>query len=512
MVPRPTQKPVEITAKMSDYQRVPSEDERRFGYLVVSDLHIQEAEHSPTGRLFYFDEEFSDFLQYYLDGRPRRLIINGDFVEFYHIPVRPDPADPLLAGVTLYPTDFKFFPGTEWQKSVWKLDVALKGHPRLLRTLARFLAAGNEIHMIRGNHDLEFCWPQVQEHFRRRIAQHPPEGLTAEEMEAITRSRITFHPWFYYEPGLLYVEHGHQYDGYCSNAHNLHPVLPGNDRRMELPISALSMRYFGSRITIVDPIAMENVNSIPRYIWRLIRTNPRQVIRMPFYYLEMAYRILSKITRPAEALDAAVASAAAERRDEIVKRFGLDAETLGRIEGLAERPIIRDLMTSLRCTLIDLVAVGLLGIVVGVVGWALGVAGPGGWVGAGIVILVLLLLLAGKHRMSKINDHRNLRDIARRIREIIGVRYVVFGHSHDPDLMPFAPSGNGAYFNVGTWMPRQGIGQFIYFELHVEAGSPTARLMRWDREKPADVGTAIAERAHSLREAALDAMTGRGTA
>jgi hypothetical protein len=114
--------------------------------------------------------------------------------------------------------------------------------------------------------------------------------------------------------------------------------------------------------------------------------------------------------------------------------------------------------------------------------------------------------------MSKINDHRNLRDIARRIREIIDVRYVVFGHSHDPDLMPFAPSGNGAYFNVGTWMPRQGIGQFLYFELQAEVGLPTARLMRWDRERPADVGSAIAERAHSLREAALDAVTGRGTA
>jgi hypothetical protein len=122
-----------------------------------------------------------------------------------------------------------------------------------------------------------------------------------------------------------------------------------------------------------------------------------------------------------------------------------------------------------------------------------------------VVLLVALLLLAGKHRMSKINDHRNLRDIARRIREILGVRYVVFGHSHNPDLMPFAPAGDGAYFNVGTWMPRRGGAQFIYLDLQLEDGLPAARLMRLDREGPVDVGSATYERARRLHGEAPDA-------
>ncbi|MEK7879884.1 MAG: hypothetical protein AAB285_08480, partial [candidate division NC10 bacterium] len=223
---------------------------------------------------------------------------------------------------------------------------------------------------------------------------------------------------------------------------------------------------------------METVNSIPRYIWRLIRTNPRQVIRMPFYYVEMAYRILTKITRPPAALDDAAAAVEAERLEEMQKQFRLDAQTLRQIEALAERPIIRDWRASLRCTLIDLVAVGLFGIAGGVPAWALGPLGPGWGMATAVVLLVALLLLAGKHRMSKINDHRNLRDIARRIREILGVRYVVFGHSHNPDLMPFAPPEDGAYFNVGTWMPRRGGAQFIYLDLQFEDGLPAARLMR----------------------------------
>lgn len=458
-------------------------DERpdRFNYLVISDLHLQEVERNPTGRLFYFDDEFANFLQYYIDGRRWKLVINGDFVEFYHILVRPDPADELLKGVTLYPTDLKFFPGTEWQKSVWKLQVALQGHPDLLRELARFLAGGNEIHMVRGNHDLEFCWPQVQEHFRLLVAQHHPADVSLARMQALTRERIHFLPWFYFEPGLLYVEHGHQYDAYCSNAHNLYPVLPGSERRIELAISALAMRYCGSRIEVVDPIAMENINSIPRYLWRLIKANPTQIVRMPLYYLEGAYRIVMKVTRPDPGAEAAVAAKEAEIRQQVEKASGVDAKTLRRIEGLAQAPIIRHWGQSVRCTLIDLVVVGLLALSLGVL---VAVFAPSAWDrwSAGLLAtLTVLLVLVGRDRLGKMNDHRNLRRIARRIRNILDVRYVVFGHSHDPDVFWLDPTRKQVYFNVGTWMPKGRDSHFIYLQIDFTAGEPSAHLMRWPR-------------------------------
>ncbi|MGH7342068.1 MAG: hypothetical protein ACREKH_16375, partial [Candidatus Rokuibacteriota bacterium] len=55
---------------------------------------------------------------------------------------------------------------------------------------------------------------------------------------------------------------------------------------------------------------------------------------------------------------------------------------------------------------------------------------------------------------STINDHRNLREIARCIAETVGVRYVVFGHSHEPDAYRLSEAGDRWYFNVGTWVPN----------------------------------------------------------
>jgi len=461
-------------------------------YLIASDFHLQEVDRSPTGRLFYFDEDFARFLEHHAGERACTLIINGDFVEFHHIPVRPDPADELLQGVTLYPTDLKFFPGTEWQKSVWKLEVAVGGHPHLLEALGRFLMRGNNLYVVRGNHDLEFFWPQVQAHFRSMVVRHRPPDVSVETMTAVAADRIEFFPWFFVEPGVVYVEHGHQYDAYCSNAHNLYPVLPGNPNRLEMTISALSMRYFGSRINIIDPVAMENVNSIPRYIWRLIKTNPGQVFAMGLYYLEMAYRIIRKITHPVAAEEARVSAHEMEIREQVAKRFGIDARTLTQLDALRQPPVIRDTHRSIRCTLIDLVATGLVVTAVAAVVGA-HVPTPLGWLAAGgVVLLIVLLMLIGYKRLSRMNDHRNLREVARDLCKLFGVRYVVLGHSHDPDAVRLDERRGTAYFNVGTWVPKLEGGQFLYVEIAGQGRDP-ARLMRWDRARSAPIEVEWAE-------------------
>ena len=189
-------------------------------------------------------------------------------------------------------------PAPSGQKSVWKLDRVLRSHPQLLLALARFLLAGNEIYILRGNHDVEMYWPQVQEHFRLVLAQHHPADTSYLEMKAAIEARLHFLPWFYLDQGLLYVEHGCQYDPFCANEHNLCPVLPDRPEQIHLPFSAFSMRYFAARIAMVDPAAIENVNSIPRYLGRLLARNPLLAFRLPYYYVEMIARTLSKVNRP----------------------------------------------------------------------------------------------------------------------------------------------------------------------------------------------------------------------
>jgi UDP-2,3-diacylglucosamine pyrophosphatase LpxH len=482
-----------------------------FDYLVVSDLHLQEVDLNPTGRLFYFDQEFTDFLRYYrqrYQGTRRwRLIIAGDFIEFYlKVHEQPNPDDRLLKGATLTETDLKFFPGTERQKSVWKLDRIVRSHQLLFIALARFILDGHEIYILRGNHDLEFFWPEVQTHFRLLLAQFHPAEASYLEMKKVVEERIHFLPWFYLERDLLFVEHGHQYDAYCSSAHNLHPVLPHNHQVLELPLSAFVLRYFHARIEHMEPAAMENINSIPKSFWHLIRHNRDQILQMPFYLLEMVVRILKKFRPVQPALDLPIQAMETKIREDLKATYGLSDEHLQIIERLARSPVLLSRWQTIKCFSLDLLIAGIAALLIGI-GLSLTASTPTWrWAPAAISCLVVLVLgFLGRARLATFNDHRNLRDIAHTIRDTLGCRFVVFGHSHDPDVYPLSASKDQWYFNVGTWAPRSKEAQFVYLEIINTQISPSAHLMRWDRksEQPLELDMASYVKGSAEREAML---------
>jgi UDP-2,3-diacylglucosamine pyrophosphatase LpxH len=482
-----------------------------FNYLIVSDLHLQEADKNPSGRLFYFDQEFTDFLRYYrqfYEGRRRwRLIIAGDFIEFYlRIHEKPTPEDKLLKGTELWPTDLKFFLGAEARKSVWKLDRIVKSHQLLFIALARFILEGNELYILRGNHDLEFFWPDVQAHFRVLLAQFHPAEVSYLEMKTLAEDRVHFVPWFYLEKDLLFVEHGHQYDAYCSNAHNLYPVLPQNRRVLELALSAFVLRYFHARIECVDPAAMENINSIPKSFWSLIRHNRRQLLQIPGYLAETIVRTLRKARRVQPALDSAIQQMEAKIREDIKAGYGLSETTLRAIENLAHSPVLLSRWRTIKCFWLDLLAAGLMAMILGLslslaASNLLGKSAP--LAAAGLVLAGLVFV--GKKRLSSFNDHRNLREIARAIRDRVGCRCVVFGHSHDPDVYALSASEDQWYFNVGTWAPRSQEGQFVYLAVLNDPPQFSPHLMRWDRkrEQPVELDLASYVMGSAEREAML---------
>ncbi|WP_447975239.1 hypothetical protein [Nitrospira sp. Kam-Ns4a] len=476
-----------------------------YNYLIISDLHLKEAEKSPAGRLFYFDQDFTDFLRHYRHtyaGQRRwRLIIGGDFIEFYHrINEALNPRGKLLRGTALTETDLKFYPGTEWPKSVWKLDRILRSHQLLLIALARFILEGNEIHILRGNHDLECFWPQVQEQFRALVAEHHPAGVTYMEMKTLVQEHIRFVPWFYYEKDLLYVEHGHRYDPYCSNAHHLCPVLPRKPDRLEMAFSAFTMRYFVARLHYADPASMENFSSVPKYLGRLFRSNLAQILEIPRYYIEMVVRTLGKVQREAEP-DPALEEREAQAREAVRAAYGLSQAAMRTLSGLAHPPVLLSRWETVKCFLLDLQVATLLVLGLGLEGW-LGAADRalawGAAVGAGLGLGAVVWL--GRRRIVAFNDHRNLREIARTIRDVVGCRYVVFGHSHDPDAYPLSPERDAWYFNVGTWVPRGREGQFIFLELLHGAAGPVARLMRWNRAEQVPVEVDAASYAKGTKE------------
>ena len=66
-----------------------------YNLLIVSDLHLSEGRHPQTKKFsrnedFFFDEEFSRFLDYHQqhpqeNRKPWHLIINGDFLDFLQV-------------------------------------------------------------------------------------------------------------------------------------------------------------------------------------------------------------------------------------------------------------------------------------------------------------------------------------------------------------------------------------------------------------------------------------------
>ncbi len=453
-----------------------------YNYLVVSDLHLRGGFNNPTQGLYHFDEEFADFLRYYRLNRPStrpwRLIIGGDFIEFLYITDLPSTKDPLLRGATFAESEYRYGARTEAEKSRWKLDRILRSsHPQLLLALARFVAEGNEVIVLRGNHDIEMFWPQVQAHFRRLIAEHHPVDIGYMTMKELVATRVQFPQWFWYTPDLLYVEHGCQYDPFCSTEHMLNPIVPTCPTRVQQSIAELSVRYFTNQMKMINAMAAENIMSVSEYIGWVMRGNLRMLPRIARLYGGMVRRILAKSGRPDAQAEQVVREEHQRRVAALDNQFGFPSGTAAKVDALHAQPVMRRAFATARFLALDLIAIG---VVLGLTIAALLIWHP---VRAGVpavlavAALLGLVLYGGMLRMRRITEAAQLRHTAERLADMLHVQHVIFGHSHAAGTWPL--SNGRAYVNVGTWVPAESEGCFVYFA--VEGDEARGRLWRWNK-------------------------------
>src|SRR5690349_3506756 len=188
-------------------------DGRPHNLLAISDLHLgcDLKAGGKAQRSSSFDTQLAEFLDFHANnqrgGKPWRLLLNGDIVDFVAITVTPGPE----ASFEVSADEREFGLAPEESKCVWKLRKVFERHPLVFDALARFLQKGNSLHIIRGNHDAEFHWPAVQAELKAHLADRAGlEGFGRRRFER----RIEFHPWFYLEPGFFYAEHGNAHDCY----------------------------------------------------------------------------------------------------------------------------------------------------------------------------------------------------------------------------------------------------------------------------------------------------------
>lgn len=170
---------------------------------VVSDLHLGPG-WLPNGELdpledFTADEAFKAFLtEIGTTGTPVELVIAGDFLEYCQtLPElgHASPEDSL---------------GCSEEESLRRTKVILgqhpeisSGHPLVFQALREFMAEGNSVTIIAGNHDIDLLWDSVWALLFEAI--YPPGSCGDLRL-------VNFSYTVGRGKGKVYIEHGHEHD------------------------------------------------------------------------------------------------------------------------------------------------------------------------------------------------------------------------------------------------------------------------------------------------------------
>jgi hypothetical protein len=467
--------------------------------LVISDLHLGEdlapgINPQVTRDLRRAELHLIEFLGKYthrrVDGRPWRLVINGDMVDFMSICVFPDQ----VPGGAACSADEREH-GLERRKDAAcaKVAAVIEHHPEFFVALARFIAAGNAVEIICGNHDTEFYWPEVQEALRQGVARCwldlPASSRPGAAPDSQVREAMRFHAWFYYEPGVAWIEHGHQYDECCSFEYNLHPVNGAGDAIIT-NVDTAGMRYIATQIPEVTPHGSEEW-SFSGYLrlglgmglggaWRLARGYGRFARKL---VSEWRAARVGSVRRARRARHLMALSA-------LSRQGPLSETTLRSLDSMQKPPVFTNLRRLLQVLMLDKVLIRLATLLVVMLSlialplvWGLAFAAAAIW---------------GAHRLdARLSRGRSidatlpLQVVPSRILEQVDARFVVFGHTHLPVAQRLAAPADRAgqpegrerwYFNSGTWMPsgKQGLlRSFTHVLIRQSPAGATASLCQW---------------------------------
>ncbi|MFL5405359.1 MAG: hypothetical protein ACJ79O_05795 [Myxococcales bacterium] len=470
-------------------------NERPHNLVAISDLHLG-CDLKPSGktqRPASFDTQLAAFLDFHAvnqrDGKPWRLLLNGDIVDFVAITVTPGPE----ATFEVSEEEREFGLAPEESKCVWKLRKVFERHPLVFDALARFLQKGNSLHIIRGNHDAEFHWPAVQAELKAHLAARAGlEGFARRRFER----RIEFHPWFYLEPGFFYAEHGNAHDSYSMQSDFFEEAGVRSKRELDLPLSSKVLRYFANKYTEQTDLDECDTWGVVGYLrWVLKAGNP---LRIAADYFVMVFRVTYPILmkslkvwrRFARAADHAIEKVDDGQAAHVRKLLGRVAGNQGEVEKLlaiVSRPAEQSLFDSMQLFYLDRM---LLALVCLFGSWAAIASAHGAMakiataVGCGIVFAALNAILGRRRRTDA---HPMLQQAALRIVQLLDVRYVVMGHSHRP---VDEQVGRGRYLNLGSWLnPREGFP-------HVVVADGVAELRYWkhNRAVKSEAAPAAAQR------------------
>ena len=458
--------------------------------LIVSDLHLGEAckEHSRIDYIRHStdaDADFCAFLDHYAqhspDERPWRLVLGGDLFDFLQVTLTPPDADAHARRYGL---------GTTADESAWKMERLFERHRRAFVHLAHFVGCGHRLDIVQGNHDVELFWPEVQHAFvsglvRLYFGEEGHPALTPTEFEA----RIHFHAWFVYVPGVVYVEHGHRFDPYCSTAPQLAPLRPERESELTQPLSGIAIRYFANLergFSTHDKEHWGLKEYVGYYRGRRFRDHLETIRRYWTFVVEVEryYRNHGRFASERAVADHAIGLAA------LTESSGLDETQLARLDALSEAsvtsiPFALYAKTGL-AEITSAAFVAMTGTIVLLTPWS--------WLtdlcvfGLGFVAGAVWPTLARRRFPTDAPTRLDRTAIA--VSRIVDAPAIVFGHSHCPIRTRMPHDHRVFYVNSGSFLPPSMPAHnrtepcrcpttFVVIELGPAHARPRPSLRRW---------------------------------
>lgn len=474
--------------------------------LIVSDIHIGEYV-KESDRIGYIkgasrqDESLCAFLEYHqqrrIDGKPWRLIINGDFIDFIAVTVQPDEQNQeALPALQLSEDELRWGLDSSAEKAVWKLDRLVDRHRTLFAYLADFIGHGHSVEILYGNHDVEFWWPQVHQALRRHLRRiyFGGESVAGVSEEAFW-GRIRFHRWFLYEPGRFYIEHGNQYDDFSSFEYRLHPVAPYDPEQLAMPVSHMAIRYFVNQYRGFRSHNKDNWTLLDYLRW--LREQGRENLLFVFrLYVSLGSRVFSYAQQSRASDNDELRAVHEEALEELARETGMALPLLRQVDALRNPPVTGSMARTLQTLGVDRLALTLSWLWVAFVIWVIPFAWSTTallWLGCALGAWLshkLLPLVRDRYFGGRVTTHvaPKVDRAAAQLGQLLDVPYLFFGHTHKPRKTLVRQDPPCYYLNSGSWLApqtreRHGPGDacpsrltFVVYRLGPE---PDARLFRW---------------------------------
>ncbi len=406
--------------------------------VVISDVHLCESVPGDDAwlrwrqRPYLPDEEFASLVDALIaeahgPGDIIEFVFNGDLFDF--------DAGRVIDGRAV----FEDLPRTE-PVAVDLITRILDDHTGYVTALAKLLKSGpNRAVFVSGNHDPQLAFDGVRRRIREvvsRVAGDPSVG-----------ERILFRAWFHHTPDGVHIEHGNQYDPYCSFRYPMmpHGPMPGTAEPEITPtVGSIAFRYMASRMGYFNPhVDASFLLTAPGYVAHWVKHYlfaPRALVQ-PF--------VIGLVRMFAQLLagrDPISADRAAQNVTRAAEETGATRVAIARHAALFSRPAQDAIHKVVREFWVDRALLGAL--------CAAAVTVPifaRNRAAVGVALGLPMVFAAYEYAVPKpsLDDNWNaVRSMSPRIAEIYGVRAVVFGHTH----IPYGRWEKGVFHgNSGTW-------------------------------------------------------------